>query len=113
MKKGLVSSARSKRDADRSAAAILSGGGPVDGERVLFCAHADLSDGVHLPGTFHWHRFVPHETVTDKRTGDTFDVEWFAVCQKCQIEMADKPCTLVLTQDAEWIGQSPNITRVI
>jgi hypothetical protein len=101
---------RRKRDAEASA--ILSGGGPVDGERVLFCAHADLSDDrVRLIGIFHWHRFVPHETVTDKRTGETFEVEWFAVCEQCQTRY--KKPERALRQDAEWIGETPNITRVI
>ncbi len=100
------------RKRDTKASAILSGGGPVDGERVLFCAHADLRDGIHLTGVFHWHRFVPHETVTHKETGETFKCEWFAICEKCQVEYADDPAE-ALHQHTEWIGTTPNITRVI
>ena len=100
------------RKSDSEASAILAGGGPVDGERVLFCSHADLTDGIHLTGTFHWHRFVPHETVTHKESGETFTVGWFAICDKCQDEFQDDPPE-ALQQDAEWIGESPDITRVI
>ncbi len=56
--------------------------------------------------------FVPHETVTHKETGETFPCEWFAICEKCQIEYADDPAE-ALQQHTEWIGTTPDITRVI
>lgn len=93
---GLNSPLSARRRAEESA--ILSHG-PVDGERVMFCAHADLSDGIHLRGTFHWHRFVPKETATDKQTGETFDVE----CESCRVKF--KGPEHALTQDAEWTNQ--------
>jgi hypothetical protein len=86
---------------------------PVPGERVLFCAHADVSEfHIKLEGSFHWYHLGDDNEATDTRTGDVFKVQWAVLCEACHRtlktpeEVADR-----CSQDAPWIGGPPDVTR--
>jgi hypothetical protein len=112
---------------------ISSGLEPREGERVLFCRHADVSED-HIDISkkacpsqpFHWYCFLGDNEVTRKRIRgknesgyaddpmETFKVRWLAICDDCHRQITPaKDATSFARRDAPWIGDPPEITRVI
>jgi hypothetical protein len=90
--------------------------GPIDGERVLFCVHADVGeDHIDISAAacrfqpFHWYYFGEGNPVTRQIDGAKFDARYLAICARCE---RDNPGMASAAQDAPWIGDSPNITPV-
>lgn len=85
---------------------------PSDGERVLFCEHANVSETmidisakacVNQP--FHWYCVGPNEVM--RNDGVVFPVRWLAICNACHNSRKDLPdCA---AQDAPWVGPPPVI----
>lgn len=88
---------------------------PVDGERVLFCEHCDVSEfHISVKAPHHWWHLGESNEVTDKRTGDTFKVKWLCLCDLCHKSIPhNEECTKFASKDAPWIGSPPDITRYI
>ena len=93
---------------------------PSEGQRVLFCAHADV-DEFHIDISlaacpdqpFHWYCFEnPGERVWRQSDGETFTAHWVALCDSCQRELSRSGVNIakLIAQDAPWIGEPPQIT---
>lgn len=89
--------------------------GPKDGDRVLFCEHADVSkDHIALEGGCHWYEFKDEAELAKHNDGDWFVVRWICLCADCHMRRQSGTNMLhQLRQDAEWIGDSPRIGRVM
>jgi hypothetical protein len=85
---------------------------PQDGERVLFCEHAkvseefiDISAKACVNQPFHWYYVGPNEVM--RNDGRTFPVRWLVICNFCNMSKKDPPdCA---AQDGPWIGSPPVI----
>jgi hypothetical protein len=85
---------------------------PEDGERVLFCEHAsvsetsiDISAKACVNQPFHWYYVGPNEVM--RNDGAVFPVRWLAICNACHESKQDPPdCA---AKDAPWIGAPPII----
>ena len=91
---------------------------PVEGDWVLFCAHAVVEDEtiVALPGPFHWYEHrADDNTVLDSRTGEKLVARWMAICEPCHLRCRAKydgdPVRL-LRQHGRWIGAPPVIHQI-
>lgn len=87
---------------------------PRDGERVLFCEHADVDEfHVCLTGAFHWYYFEAQ--VTRCSDGENVPTRWIAICEQCQAGMPGTSEARyqrfedIIAQDAPWIGEPPQI----
>lgn len=89
--------------------------GPTEGEPILYCRHADIRpDQIHLKAPHHWYLLDKDEEVTTP-DGRTFSVRWAVVCESCHLQhraAPDKPLIDFVAQDAAWIGEPPNISRI-
>jgi hypothetical protein len=97
--------------------------GPRDGERVLFCAHADVGPG-HIDLStaslqpFHWYK-VSDDAGNPNRVkrpdGREFDVSWACICNGCFVRAGAGGMTdtyaleRIIKRDAAWIGETPTI----
>jgi hypothetical protein len=85
---------------------------PHEGERVLFCEHADVDeDHIHLEGPFHWYYLGESEEVQRMTDGARFPVRFLAICEGCH-NLGFDPRGLI-AKDADWIGPPPEIARFI
>jgi hypothetical protein len=81
---------------------------PRDGERVLFCQHAKVSDEeILMEAPVHWWWVglkdgSPNEVT--QNDGQVLRIRWLVLCEKCQTECKGRPDSFA-RQDAEWIGE--------
>lgn len=98
---------------------------PVESECVLFCQHADVSE-FHIDISakacadqpFHWF-YVRGENngkaVCKRNDGEEIRFNWVAICSACERELKATKADVMdfAGRDAPWIGEPPNITRVV
>src|SRR5579872_5903602 len=94
---------------------------PVEGERVLFCEHADV-DEFHIDISanacpaqpFHWYWLGAMDQRATRNDGEEFPVRWLAICDDCQKRVNTFGAIAdAARQDAPWIGAAPNITVTV
>jgi hypothetical protein len=87
---------------------------PQDGERVLFCKHAKVSEEYidisaeacdYQP--FHWYYVGPCKVKVVWKDGQTFPVRWLVICNFCNMSKKDPPSCAA--KNAPWIGSPPVI----
>jgi hypothetical protein len=92
---------------------------PVEGDRVLFCRHADVGEN-HIDISkkacsdqpFHWYFLGNDQSVMRIPDGARFPVRWLAICNGCNAKATPDTAADFAAQDAPWIGEAPNITRI-
>ena len=100
---------------------------PKDGERILLCSHAEITDDLvgNLPGCFHWYYLCDEQgSVMEaiKEDGTSISFSWMALCEAChtanvteghnrfRVE-AGQPVRYA-ARDAKWSGPPPHIERI-
>jgi hypothetical protein len=84
---------------------------PRDGELVLFCAHAEITEErlfLAAPIHFYW---IEGGAVRD---GEEIETKHAAVCEACHMAIVGGArLESLITQDAEWVGPPLEIAALV
>jgi hypothetical protein len=85
--------------------------GPREGERVLFCAHCDVSDDhICLTGRHHYFQLGDGTGAEIKGPEGRIVARWAVACDRCfKASGNGKQIMRFMTVDYEWIGKTPQI----